>query len=169
ADGEAKGASSTDSDATTRPRSSTSIARDPPVPTSIPRKLIVFPLALARSDDGVARNHFAVEVRAQFRRAFLRLVVNVVKAEAVRVAVRPLEVVHETPEEVAAHGHALGRRAPQVREVVAQVHHSVRVVDAPVLRRYVGRGATVLRDVNLLRAPELRDVARPPVERLRAD
>src|ERR1044072_4020861 len=112
------------------------------------------------SDDGVARDDFAVEVCAEFGHTLLRLVVNVAEAEAVGVTVGPLEVVHQAPEEVAADGDALGRRAAQLREVAAQVRDAVGVVDLAVRRGLVRRGAAVLGDVNLRPTPELLDMAR---------
>src|SRR3954468_22044038 len=69
-----------------------------------------------------------VERGAQLGRATLRGVVHIVKAESVPVAVGPLEVVHQAPEEVALHGHAVGHGALELTEIVSQVHNTVSVV-----------------------------------------
>jgi hypothetical protein len=60
---------------------------------------------------GIPCDDLAIERGAQLGRATLRGVVHIVEAEAVPVAVRPLEVVHQAPEEVALHGHAVGHGA----------------------------------------------------------
>ncbi|MCK7532423.1 MAG: hypothetical protein MZV63_16020 [Marinilabiliales bacterium] len=118
---------------------------------------------VVRSCDRVPPDDFAVEVGAELRRPLLRGEVHVMQAETVRVAVGPLEVVHQAPQEVALHGHAIRRRALELRQIVPEVHHPVRVVHAAVGRRDVRRGAAVLGDVDLLLLPDVGRVPRPPV------
>jgi hypothetical protein len=52
-----------------------------------------------------------------------------------------------------------------VREIVAQEHDAVGVVDDAVGGAHVGRGAAVLGDVDVLHVPDLGQVARAPIER----
>src|SRR5213076_12665 len=58
-----------------------------------------------------ARDEVAVPVEAVLRNALERRVVDVDDPEALRVPVRPLEVVEQAPDEVALHGNAVGHRA----------------------------------------------------------
>ena len=57
----------------------------------------------------------------------MRGVVHIVEAKAVPVAVGPLEVVHQAPEEVALHGHAVGHGALELTE---QGFYDVRTLGA---------------------------------------
>src|SRR6185295_14546919 len=102
-----------------------------------------------------ARDHLGVKAGARLGGAPKRPVVDVDDAEALRIAMAPLEVVEQRPGEVAAHGGALFDRAADGAEVLAQVSDAQGIVDAPAvaLRRVVERGA-VLGDVE-------RQVARP--------
>ena len=52
--------------------------------------------------------------------------------------------------EIAAHRHAFRRRAPKLRQRVAQVHDPVEIVDGAVGGGLVGRRASVLGDVDVL-------------------
>src|ERR1051325_11859404 len=90
-------------------------------------------------------------------------------AEPIRVAVGPLKIVHQTPQKVAAHRHALGSCATQLRQVTTQERNAIRVVDAPVSSRLVRSGTTVLSNIDLLDIPKLRDVTRSPVKRFGRD
>jgi hypothetical protein len=80
--------------------------------------------------DGIPRNDFAVPLRTELRRAGLGFEVNVVKAEALAIAVRPLVIIEQAPEEITFDGVAFGGGAMQVGEVIAQIHHAVGVLDA---------------------------------------
>src|SRR6185312_14228573 len=79
--------------------------------------------------DRVACDHVAIERRAELWDALLGLEVDVVEPEALLEAEDPLEIVHQAPEEIAAHRRAIGDRALQLHQVVAQVHDPVEVVD----------------------------------------
>ena len=80
-------------------------------------------------------------MRRQLGRALLRGVVAVHDAETPLVAVLPLEVVDEGPEEVALDRHAVGHRPVQFAQVVAQVVAAVQVArrdSVPVTVRDLG-------------------------------
>src|SRR5947207_9495072 len=93
---------------------------------------------------GVARDDLPVERRAQLGRATLRRVVHIMEAEPVPVAVGPLEVVHQAPQEVALHGHSVGHGPLELTEIVAQEHDAVGVIHLPVRGGNVRRRSTVL-------------------------
>ena len=105
------------------------------------------------------RDRLAIPEPTVFDRALLRGVIHVVQAEAVPVPVGPLEVVHQAPEEVALHRHAIRHGTLELRQIIAQVHHAVEVVDVAVFVRLVPAGSAVLADVDLLGLPQSRDVA----------
>lgn len=114
----------------------------------------------------VAPRRFAEPQRAQLGRSFLGLEVHIDQPEAVAVAVDPLEVVHRAPVEAALERNAFGRGALLPHHAVAQVHHTVVVVDVAVLRNLVGSSAAVLGDEDLLRLPDLVQQPRRPILRL---
>src|SRR5262245_41818539 len=87
----------------------------------------------------VSRSDLPEERCAQLRRALLGGIVDVEESETGAEAVGPLEIVHQAPMEIAAHRHALGRRALQLRQVATQEHDAVCVVDEAVGGRHVGR------------------------------
>src|SRR5262249_30294039 len=87
----------------------------------------------------VSRSDLPEERCAQLRRALLVGIVDVEKPETGAEAGGPLEIVHQAPMEIAAHRHALGRRALQLRQVATQEHDAVCVVDEAVGGRHVGR------------------------------
>ena len=93
-------------------------------------------MALAVSTSGrdllhcVLGNHVLVPLRTQLGRPLLCFEVDVVNAESFAVSIGPLEVVEETPEEVAFHRIVLCDRAMKMGEVVAQIHDAIDVVDA---------------------------------------
>ena len=80
-------------------------------------------------------------------RAQLRRVVDVHEAEALLVAVAPLEVVHQRPREVSAHVHALAHRLVDGGEVAVEVARALRIVHVAGLDA-VGAGHAVLGDVD---------------------
>src|SRR3954468_6051324 len=86
-----------------------------------------------------------VPLRAVLEEARLGVVVDPHDAEPLRVAVRPLEVVHERPDEVAAHVDALPDHVEHRLQVPPVVVDAVRVVHLAVLHP-VGEGGTVLGD-----------------------
>src|SRR5262249_46789464 len=95
-----------------------------------------------RSDDA------RVEQRAVFRRALLRLEVDVHDAEALRVAVRPLEVVEQRPHEVSPHVYAAFDRRVDGLDVRAEIVDAQRVRQTVRFdRRWVEEGGAILRDV----------------------
>src|SRR5258708_5195570 len=113
-----------------------------------------FPVGLASAMSAVSqaslhritRNDFAIPFCAELWCALLRFVVDVVEAESFAIAVRPLEVVHQAPQEVALDRITFRRRTMQMRQVVAQIHHAVRIFHATVSQLIIRRAA-VLGDV----------------------
>src|ERR1043165_1510584 len=95
----------------------------------------------------------AVKKRAPLRRPLLRRKVHVHDPDPLRVAVAPLEVLEQRPDEVAADVDARRHRARQRREVLAQVVDAERILDqvADRRRRVVERRA-VFGDVERHRA-----------------
>src|SRR5262245_51038667 len=59
----------------------------------------------------VLRDHVAVEACAEFWRADLRVEVHVIEAKTLVEPVDPFEIVHQAPEEIAAHRDTFIRRA----------------------------------------------------------
>src|SRR4029450_8288058 len=104
--------------------------------------------------------------RAEFRRALLRLEVDVHEPEAISESCIPLEVVHHAPLEIALDRYALRCRPMELRQVVAQKHDAIRVVELSVGGDYLIAGAPVLGDEDLLRLPERLHELRRPVHRL---
>src|SRR5919201_6779594 len=97
---------------------------------------------LALTSRAHARDEVPVPERAALGHARLRVEVDVDDAEALVVALFPLEVVEQRPHAVAAHVGAVGHRARQRREVTLQVGHPLGVLDAAVDRgRVVERRA----------------------------
>src|SRR5215472_12207562 len=70
-------------------------------------------------------------------RALERLEIDVDHAEAAAVAFRPLEVINERPDEIAAQFRTGGERAAGGREVVAQIGDAVVVVYGAVRRKRI--------------------------------
>src|SRR5262249_50787025 len=92
--------------------------------------------------------------------ALLGWIVRVHHAEALCVAVRPLEIVHERPDEVALQRDALREGGARRQEVLAQVTEARRVVDLATLVHLIWIGRAVLGDVDpkrlvaLMEAPQ---------------
>ena len=86
----------------------------------------------AQTRDRVPRDHVAIERHAEFGHPGLRLEIDVVQPEALFVSEDPFEIIHQAPQEVAANRHALRGRALQLRQIVAQVHDAVEIVDFAV-------------------------------------
>src|SRR5580658_6836682 len=87
--------------------------------------------------DRIARNDFAIPLRAQLGCTRLRLEIHVMNAESFAVAVCPLVVVHQAPQEITLDWVALRSRTMQVREMIAQVHDTVGVLDASVSSNHI--------------------------------
>ena len=64
-------------------------------------------LTIAGLRHGVSRDRLAIERRAQLGRPALGIEVDVVEAEALFISIRPFEIVHQAPQEISVHGHAL--------------------------------------------------------------
>src|SRR5262249_28661968 len=77
-------------------------------------------------------------------RALERLEIDVDHAEAAAVAFRPLEVINERPDEIAAQFRTGGERAAGGREVVAQIGDAVVVVYGAVRRERIVVARAVL-------------------------
>src|SRR5437764_6606108 len=63
----------------------------------------------------VVRDHVAIEAGAELWRADLRVEIDVIEAKALAEPEHPLKIVHQAPEEIAAHRHALGGGALKLR------------------------------------------------------
>src|SRR5450631_803740 len=77
--------------------------------------------------DRVFRHHVAIERRAELRRPGLGLEIHVIDAKTLFKSENPFEIIHQAPQEIAPHRHALGCRALQLREVIAQEHDTVEI------------------------------------------
>src|SRR5215207_8946184 len=77
-------------------------------------------------------------------------VVDVREAEAGRIAIGPLEVVHQAPGEVPGQRHALLHRTSTGSQVTFQEGRALRVVHGEVPVRVIHEGRAVLGDVDLL-------------------
>src|SRR5580704_2009664 len=113
---------------------------------------------------GVAANHFAVPLSAEFGRPLLRLEIHVVKAESLAIAVGPFEVVEQAPEEITLYRVAFGRGAVHVRDVIAKIHDAIGVFDVSAGIDHIVGGTTVFSDVERLGLPKLGGVANGPIE-----
>src|SRR5262249_22079150 len=103
----------------------------------------------------VPTSYLSKERRTYFWCSLQCCVINVDKSEPRPVAIRPLKVIHRTPMEIAWHRRTFSSRTLQLRKIVAQEHDSVAVIDDTIGGWVVGCTATVLRDVDVLDAPEL--------------
>ena len=99
----------------------------------------------------------------------MRLEIHPIDAEAFFKSENPFEIVHQAPQEIAANRHALGGGALQLRQVVAQVHDAIEVVDLAVGGEFVGGGGSVLADVDVIDVPDFRRQPRHPVNGLGPD
>src|SRR3954468_9497051 len=81
---------------------------------------------------GVLRDHVAIEAGTEFWRTHLRVEIDVVEPKALVEPEHPFKIVHQAPEEVAAHRYAFGGGALELSEVVAQIHDAVGVVDLAI-------------------------------------
>ena len=97
----------------------------------------------------VPRGEFPEERRAELGRALQRPVVDVDQPESGAVTGGPLEIVHRAPVEIPFDGYPVGGRPLQLREIAAEEHDAVAVVDGAVRGRLVRRAAAVLGDVDL--------------------
>src|SRR3954470_20040085 len=91
----------------------------------------------------------AVPERRPLQRPLLGLKIDAHDAEALRVAVLPLEVVEQRPRVVAPHPHAIGRRVAQRLQMVAEERHPRRVLDHAVDQPLVVERRAVLGDPDL--------------------
>src|SRR5215475_14636322 len=92
-----------------------------------------------------------------------------VEPESLLEAEDPLEIVHQAPEEIAAHRRAIGDRALELHEIVAQEHDAVEVIDLAVMGDLVVRRGAVLADIDAVDVPYLGRQPRYPIGRLRPD
>ena len=95
-----------------------------------------------------SRASLRVPVPAFLDDPLLRLEVAVHDSEALLKALRPLEVVGERPQEIAAHVGARLHRAPDLRDKAPQEADAPLVVDLAVGVRPVAVRASVLGDVD---------------------
>src|SRR3954470_4884425 len=134
---------------------------EPPHPTlSAQAKLVAPPQERGEGEQSrprrVLRDHVAIEAGTEFWRTHLRVEIDVVEPKALVEPEHPFKIVHQAPEEVAAHRYAFGGGALELSEVVAQIHDAVGVVDLAVGRHNVVAGGAVLADIDRVRLPYLR-------------
>src|SRR5580658_4862974 len=79
----------------------------------------------------VGRNHSLVVLGTELRRALLRDKIHVVDAEALGIAIGPLEVIEQTPQEVALDWKAFLGGTQEVSDVVTKIHDPVGILNAP--------------------------------------
>src|SRR5580692_4733913 len=91
----------------------------------------------------VGRNHSLVVLGTELRRALLRGKIHIMDAEALGIAIGPLEVIEQTPQEVALDWKAFLGGTQEVSDVIAQIHHTVDILDAPLCIGYIVRRAAV--------------------------
>src|SRR6266516_6095378 len=96
--------------------------------------------------EAVAGDHLPIPVGAVLQHALLGGVVNVDQAEALGVALFPLEVVQQRPDEVAAQVHPGGDGALRRAEVAIQEADAVGIVDLALRVGVVVEGGAVLGD-----------------------
>src|SRR5262245_65898572 len=89
------------------------------------------------------RDEIAVPVEAVLGHALERRVVDVDDPEPLRVSMRPLEVVQQTPHEGALHGRAVAVRPRDSIDVRLEVRRPLRIVDEPVTPGNVTEGRAV--------------------------
>src|SRR3954451_12523361 len=94
------------------------------------------------------RDEVAVPEGAALGHAPLGRVVDVDEAEALGVAVLPLEVVEHRPREVAADVDPVGQRPRQRAQMGLEIVHAARVLERPVHHRSVLERRAVLGDVD---------------------
>src|SRR6478609_1281984 len=80
-----------------------------------------------------ARDVVAIPVEAVLRHALERRIVDVDDPEPLRVPVRPLEVVEQTPDKVSPHGGAISDGARDSLDVRRDVSRSLRVVNSAIV------------------------------------
>jgi hypothetical protein len=86
-------------------------------------------MSLLLSAHPVSRDYIAIKRYTEFRRPNLGLKIHPVDPKALFKSKNPFEIIHQAPKEVTANWHALGGGALQLRQVVAQVHNAIEVVD----------------------------------------
>ena len=110
----------------------------------------------------VGRDHLLVPVERVLRDALLGLVVDVDQAEALLVAVGPLEVVEQRPGVVAGHRHAVLDRARELEQVAVHEVDALRIVDLAVQEHLIAHRQAVLGDRQRQLVAVVEE-ARPPV------
>src|SRR6187402_3822958 len=105
------------------------------------RRSIVLPCLYER----IVRDDVLVKVGRELRRPLLCCEIDIGDPEALLIAVGPLVVVQQTPEEVALHRRSLRDAAMELRQVLAQKHDAIGVQNASLAVHHVVRRAAVLR------------------------
>src|ERR1700730_5507102 len=90
----------------------------------------------------------AIEIKRVLGPPCKRVVVDVDKPEALAVAERPLEIVEQRPHEIAAHRDSDLYCVEHRAEIVAQISDTLRVANSFVCFDPVGKGRTVLENVD---------------------
>src|ERR1700751_1283088 len=96
----------------------------------------------------VAGDHIAVKGCAELGLACERIEIDVIEPKALLKTKDPFEIVHQAPEEIAAHRRTFGNTALQLSQVIAQKHDAVEVVDLAIGGDLIDSGCAVFRDVH---------------------
>src|SRR5580765_6065066 len=134
------------------------ITKDPATGAEVEIALMFVPsaaLALERLSDrrrtrrlACTRDVVAIPVEAVLRHALEGRIVDVDDPEPLRVPVRPLEVVEQTPDKVSPHGSASGDGARDSLDVRCDVSRSLRVVDSAIMNPNIAESGAVFGHVD---------------------
>src|SRR5258708_7065122 len=101
---------------------------------------------------------------AQLGCAFLAYEIHVDDPKTPVVAVLPLEVIHERPQEITMHGHAVGNGTIEFLQTAPGIFDAVQVENFTVIRRRFIVSRPILRDENAFLAIDFMDMPRAPIE-----
>src|SRR5689334_23555993 len=94
----------------------------------------------------IAADDLPIPVKGVLGRALLRLEIHVNQAEALTIAFRPLEIVHQAPGKIAAHISAAAARAGELAQIALHEIDSLRIVYLAIERDPIGNRGAVLSD-----------------------
>ncbi len=110
---------------------------------------ITFVLYYLRARFALGSNEGGISATTVFDDAALSGIINVDQAESLAVALGPLEVVQEGPDDVALDGHALAYDLGDGLDVRAQVVYTLLVVNVVVAVPVIVEGSFIRSKVNL--------------------
>ncbi len=125
--------------------------------------------SLSRLQNSVARNDLAIPLGGKLGGTLECFEIDIVNAEAFAVAIGPLKIVEQAPQEVALDGVVFLGGPVKVGDMAAQIHHAICIFNAPFGSNNIVGGTAVLADVDRRRMPELAYIADGPVDALGID